>query len=192
MQLTKQQLIAALIGTSSAEADKFLAPINETLSRYHIDTALRIAHFLAQIGHESSGLDAVREYASGAAYEGRKDLGNIVAGDGVRYRGRGLIQITGRVNYYALSKAFGVDFVANPLLLESPRYAALSAGWYWASRNLNDLADGNFFLTITKRINGGTNGLADREQRFLIAAAALGIPGGVVPKPAATHVALAA
>ncbi len=181
MLLTKAQLIAALKGTTPAEADRFLGPINDTLSRYGITTPLRIAHFLAQVGHESCGLDAVREYASGAAYEGRKDLGNVVAGDGVRFRGRGLIQITGRANYYALSKAFGVDFVANPLLLESPQYAALSAGWYWNSRSLSALADGNFFVTITKRINGGVNGLADREQRFLIAAAALGVPGGVVP-----------
>ncbi|WP_221766249.1 glycoside hydrolase family 19 protein [Hymenobacter metallilatus] len=181
MQLTKQLLMAALIGCTAAEADKFLEPVNKTLAKYKINTPLRVAHFLAQIGHESCGLDAVREYASGAAYEGRKDLGNVQPGDGVRFRGRGLIQITGRANYFALSKAFGVDFVANPLLLEQPLYAALSAGWYWSSRNLNALADGNFFLTITKRINGGTNGYADRERRFLVAAAALGVPGGVVP-----------
>jgi len=181
MQLTKQLLMAALTGTSAAEADKFLAPINETLTKYKINTALRVAHFLAQIGHESRGLDAVREYASGAAYEGRSDLGNVVKGDGVRFCGRGLIQITGRANYFALSRAFGVDFIADPLKLESPRYAALSAGWYWNSRNLNELADGNFFLTITKRINGGTNGYTDRQARFLVAAKALGIPGGVVP-----------
>ncbi|UOQ53037.1 glycoside hydrolase family 19 protein [Hymenobacter cellulosivorans] len=185
MQLTKQLLMAAVTGCTAAEADKFLKPLNDTLVRYNISTALRIAHFLAQIGHESVGLDAVREYASGAAYEGRKDLGNVMPGDGVRFRGRGLIQITGRANYYALSQAFGVDFVANPVLLEQPLYAALSAGWYWKGRGLNELADGNFFLTITKRINGGTNGLADRERRFLVAAKALGVPGGVVPKVAA-------
>lgn len=173
--------MAALVGTTSAEADTFLGPINATLSRYNINTPLRVAHFLAQIGHESCGLNAVREYASGAAYEGRKDLGNTQPGDGVRFRGRGLIQITGRVNYYALGRAFGVDFEANPPLLESATYAALSAGWYWASRNLNELADRNFFDTITKRINGGTNGYADRMSRFLVAAAALGVPGGVVP-----------
>ncbi|SHL26326.1 glycoside hydrolase family 19 protein [Hymenobacter psychrotolerans] len=182
MQLTKQLLMAALVGTTAAEADKFLGPINQTLAAYHINTPLRVAHFLAQIGHESCGLDAVREYASGVAYEGRKDLGNVVKGDGVKFRGRGLIQITGRANYYALSKAFNVDFIANPLLLESPTYAALSAGWYWNSRSLNAMADGNFFDTITKRINGGTNGYADRLNRFLVAAKALGIPGGVVPK----------
>ncbi|MCA8829447.1 glycoside hydrolase family 19 protein [Hymenobacter pini] len=181
MQLTKAQLQAALIGCTAAEADKFLEPINQTLARYKINTPLRVAHFLAQIGHESCGLDAVREYASGAAYEGRKDLGNTQSGDGVRFRGRGLIQITGRANYFALGKAFGVDFVGNPLLLEQPLYAALSAGWYWSTRSLNELADGNFFLTITKRINGGTNGYADRERRFLVAAKALGVPGGVVP-----------
>jgi putative chitinase len=178
MQLTKLQLLAALVGATAAEADKFLKPLNATLERYQINTPLRVAHFLAQIGHESCGLDAVREYASGAAYEGRKDLGNTQKGDGVRFRGRGLIQITGRANYFALSRAFQVDFVANPLLLEQPMYAALSAGWYWNSRSLNAMADGNFFDTITKRINGGTNGYADRMNRFLVAAKALGIPGG--------------
>ena len=185
MQLTKQQLMAALTGCTSAEADKFLGAINTTLAVFKIDSPLRVAHFLAQIGHESCGLDAVREYASGAAYEGRKDLGNVYKGDGVKFRGRGLIQITGRANYFALSKAFRVDFVANPLLLEHPIHAAMSAGWYWNSRNLNELADGNFFDTITKRINGGTNGYADRMNRFLVAAKALGIPGGVVPEPVA-------
>ncbi|WP_218779884.1 glycoside hydrolase family 19 protein [Hymenobacter crusticola] len=167
--------MAALVGTTAAEADLFLGPINTTLEKYQINTPQRAAHFLAQIGHESAGLDYVREIASGAAYEGRTDLGNTQKGDGVRFRGRGLIQITGRANYYALSRAFGVDFVANPLLLEQPLYAALSAGWYWNSRSLNEMADGNFFLTITKRINGGRNGYADREARFLRAAKALGV-----------------
>ncbi|TGE08246.1 glycoside hydrolase family 19 protein [Hymenobacter fodinae] len=185
MQLTKTQLMAALIGCSAAEADKYLAPINETLLKYRIYSPLRVAHFLAQIGHESCGLDYAREIASGAAYEGRKDLGNTQPGDGVRFRGRGLIQITGRANYYALGKAFGVDLIANPVLLEQPRLAALSAGWYWQSRNLNEMADGNFFVTITKRINGGRNGIEDRERRFLQAAKVLGIPGGVVPAPVA-------
>lgn len=173
--------MAALTGCTAAEADRFLGPLNQTLARYQINTPLRVAHFLAQIGHESCGLNAVREYASGAAYEGRKDLGNVQPGDGVRFRGRGLIQITGRINYAALSKAFGVDFVGSPVLLEQPLHAALSAGWYWNSRNLNALADRNLFVSITKRINGGINGYADREQRFLVAARALGVPGGVVP-----------
>ena len=181
MQLTKNLLMAAVTGCSSAEADKFLGPINATLARYGITTPLRVAHFLAQIGHESCGFNAVREYASGAAYEGRRDLGNVQPGDGVRFRGRGLIQITGRTNYGALGRAFGVDFCANPVLLESPQFAALSAGWYWSSRNLNALADQNKFLAITKAINGGVNGLADREARFLVAARALGIPGGKIP-----------
>ncbi|MBG8553076.1 glycoside hydrolase family 19 protein [Hymenobacter guriensis] len=185
MQLTRPQLLEAVAGCSAAEATTFIGPINKTLARYKISTPLRVAHFLAQIGHESCGLDAVREYASGAAYEGRLDLGNVHPGDGVRFRGRGLIQITGRANYYALSRAFGVDFVADPVKLEQPLYAALSAGWYWNSRNLNELADGNFFRTITKRINGGTNGYADREARFLRAAKALGVPGGIVPAVAA-------
>lgn len=183
MKLTKQQLLDAVTGCTSTEADQYLQYLNDTLARYAINTPLRVAHFLAQIGHESAGFNAVREYASGAAYEGRLSLGNTQPGDGVRFKGRGLIQITGRANYFAMSKAFQTNFIDQPTLLEQPKYACLSAGWYWNSRNLNELADGNFFVTITKRINGGVNGLADREARFLRAAKALGIPGGRVPAP---------
>lgn len=175
MKLTLAQLKQAVIGATDAEAAKFLEPMNETLAKYNINTPLRVAHFLAQLGHESCGFDAVREYASGAAYEGRKALGNVVAGDGVKYKGRGLIQITGRTNYGAVGKAFGVDFLANPALLESPKYAVLSAGWFWNDRGLNALADANKFDTITRRINGGINGYDDRLKRFVKACAALGI-----------------
>lgn len=145
---------------------KFAGPLNDAMARYSIDTPKRQAAFIAQIAHESGSLRYTREIASGAAYENRLDLGNIHPGDGVRYKGRGLIQITGRDNYYRLGLSLGVDLIANPELLEAPEYAALSAGWFWNERGLNDLADANKFEMITRRINGGLNGLKDREQFF--------------------------
>jgi len=204
MQLTVQQLQAAVIGCTPELAAKFLDAINQTLTKYEIGkTPLRVAYFLAQLGHESGSFKYVREIASGAAYEGRADLGNTHVGDGVRFRGRGLIQITGRANYKACGKALGVDLEAHPELLEFPLNAALSAGWYWASRNLNTVVDKDrgantgldqaVFIRVTKAINGGTNGLADRQARFVQARKALGIPAPYrVPpvKPAAPEKAL--
>lgn len=137
-----------------------------TLEKYEINTYLRIAHFLAQVIHESGSFRYTEEIASGAAYEGRKDLGNTSPGDGKRYKGRGLIQLTGKANYKQYSDYAKIDFVANPIKLAELKHAVDSAGWFWKTRGLNALADKNEFLKITKRINGGTNGLFDREQHF--------------------------
>jgi putative chitinase len=127
----------------------------------------RKSAFIAQIAHESGQFNYVTEIASGSAYEGRKDLGNTIVGDGVKFKGRGLIQITGRANYGLCSTALtgsSHTFIDNPELLATPLYACLSAGWYWNSRGLNTLADMGDFMGITKRINGGTNGLASRLE----------------------------
>ena len=170
-------------------ATLFLPHIEATLSRFNINTPIRQLCFLAQVGHESGGLFYTEEIASGAAYEGRLDLGNTQAGDGRKFKGRGLIQITGRANYAVLSNDFGIDLVANPVLLgaknatkcstEQLQNAALSAGWYWNKRNINAIADqininnsidsGSNkarFIEITRKINGGTNGLQDRFNRY--------------------------
>lgn len=149
-----------------ADINRFTQPLIDTMQRYSINTPLRQAAFIAQIAHESGLFKYVREIASGAAYEGRKDLGNTQPGDGKKYKGRGLIQITGRANYAAISKDFGVDFISNPELLETPQYAALSAGWYWNTRKLNELADKGNFREITRRINGGFKGYAEREKYY--------------------------
>jgi len=141
----------------------FVEPLNDAMMEFSIDTVERETMFLAQIAHESGAFNYVKELASGEAYEGRKDLGNTEHGDGVRYKGRGLIQCTGRLVYKQLSDYFGVDFIAQPELLETPEYAARSAGWFWDSRKLNAIADKGDFLLLTKRINGGTNGYADRQ-----------------------------
>lgn len=146
-----------------AKANQWVGHINNAMAKYDINTSLRCAHFLAQVGHESGRLMYVRELASGKAYEGRIDLGNTTRGDGVKYKGRGLIQITGKANYQALSDSLGVDFVKVPQFLEIPEHAAMSAAWFWNSRKLNELADQDLLTKITKKVNGGRNGLEDRR-----------------------------
>lgn len=162
MKLTESQLKQCIPTASNANIKRFLEPINKTLVKYDINTVKRISAFLAQITHESGSLHYVKEIASGKAYEGRKDLGNIIPGDGVKYKGRGIIQITGRDNYMSLSKDFKVDFITKPELLEQPTNAVMSAGWFWDKNKLNLLADVGKFETITRRINGGLNGYKER------------------------------
>jgi putative chitinase len=147
------------------------------MQHYQIIGPKRMAAFIAQIGHESGQLQFVREIwgptPAQAKYEGRADLGNTVKGDGSRYRGRGLIQITGRANYVACGEALGLDLANQPELLELPQHAAMSAAWFWKQKGLNDLADKDQFNTITRRINGGLNGLQDRLEIWTRARAVL-------------------
>ncbi len=138
------------------------------LSRFEVTTPLRIVHFLAQVAHESDGFCAVEEYASGAAYEGRSDLGNTLPGDGKRYKGRSLIQLTGRSNYRAFTKWVqyyvpdAPDFEAKPELVATWPWAAWAVFYYWDTRTLNIYADRDDLVGLTKKVNGGTNGLSDR------------------------------
>ncbi|UQV48125.1 glycoside hydrolase family 19 protein [Janthinobacterium lividum] len=145
-----------------ARAAAFLAPLNAAMLEFGITTPARQASFLSQVGHESGQLLYVRELASGQAYEGRADLGNVQPGDGVRFRGRGLLQVTGRANYAACGKALGLDLLAQPALLEQTVNACRSAGWFWQTKGLNALADAGDQERVTRRINGGVNGLAER------------------------------
>ena len=168
MQLTLPQLLN-IMPLARTRAATFLDPLNSTMAEFGIKTPARQASFLAQLAHESGQLLYVRELASGAAYEGRKDLGNVQAGDGVRFRGRGLIQVTGRSNYAACGKALGLDLLAKPEMLEQTVNACRSAGWFWQSRGLNALADAGDQVAVTRRINGGTNGLAERLAYFKVA-----------------------
>lgn len=161
--LTASEL-RAIMPHAGARVDLFLEPLNAAMQEFAIDNPDREAAFLAQIAHESGSLRYVRELASGEAYEGRANLGNTQPGDGARFRGRGLIQVTGRTNYRACSLALFRDerLLASPELLEAPELACRSAGWFWKSRGLNPLADQQAFRIITRRINGGLNGLAER------------------------------
>jgi putative chitinase len=171
--------LQALFPHSISKCSIFLDPINQTFQKFLINTPERQSAFLAQVGHESGGLIYTKEIwgptTAQMSYEGRKDLGNTVTGDGKKYMGRGLIQITGRANYDKVGKALGVDLINNPVLLEQPLAAALSAGWFWQTHGLNDLADKGDFIGITKRINGGTNGLADRQALYAKAKQILGV-----------------
>ena len=171
--ITLDQL-RAIMPTAGIRAETFLTPLNRAMAEFDITTPARQAAFLAQIGHESGSLRYVRELASGAAYDtGRlaARLGNTLEddGDGERYRGRGLIQITGTANYRDCSAALFGDprhLLDHPELLELPDAAARSAAWFWSAKGLNELADAGDFLRITKRINGGTNGIEDRHAFY--------------------------
>lgn len=136
-------------------------------------TPLRLAHFLAQLGHESDGYRAMEEYASGAAYEGRADLGNTQPGDGKRYKGRGPIQCTGRANYRRYGLKIGIDLEGHPEIAAIPSLGMLIACTYWDDHGLNKLADADNIEAITRKINGGTNGLDDRKARLAAAKALL-------------------
>lgn len=162
--LTAEQLMK-IAPNASKERLKLLTPaLNQTFAKYQINTPLRIAHFIAQVAHESDCFNAMEEYASGEDYEWRDDLGNTQPGDGKRFKGRGLMQLTGRTNYADFSKAMGKDFIAQPELVGQPPYTVLVAGWYWDTRKLNGDADNDDVKTITKIINGGYNGLEDRKD----------------------------
>ena len=166
--LTIAQLLA-IMPYARPRAAKFLAPLNAAMLEFGITTPARQASFLSQVGHESGSLAYVRELASGAAYEGRRDLGNTWPGDGVRYKGRGLIQITGRANYAACGVALGLDLLTQPALLEQTVNACRSAGWFWQANGLNALADAGDQVKVSRRVNGGTNGLAERLALFAVA-----------------------
>lgn len=160
--LTLEQLTQISKKKNKKTLESVIGPLNDTMKKYQINTSLRICHFLAQVMHESGEFSWYREFASGAAYEGRADLGNTQTGDGVKYKGRGAIQITGRANYQKVTDSFGVDFINNPVWLEQINYGTQAAGWYWDRRHLNTYADQDDLREVTRRVNGGTNGLTDR------------------------------
>lgn len=173
MNLTSDQ-IRKVVGKSANQEiiDGVISSMREHALEFELDRPERVVHFLAQIAHESAHFRTTTEFASGAAYEGRKYLGNTFRGDGRKYRGRGLIQLTGRSNTKAFSqwmrrRDFGCpDFEANPEIIADFPWAFLASIYYWSSRDLNKLADANNIELITRRINGGLNGYADRLQYY--------------------------
>lgn len=176
--ITKDQVAKILPGVSHLE--EYYPFLIAGMIRYHIDTKARMSAYIAQVGHESDNFKALREYASGSAYEGRADLGNVEPGDGPRFKGRGAIQTTGRKNYLSASLTlYGDDrLIKHPELLEQPEAAFLSSGLYWDSRNINMICDKqedwhkpgphNYdkFTWITILINGGLNGYLDRVAAY--------------------------
>jgi len=174
--MNPQDLLHAT-GARIDRAIEWLPYIEAAMVEFEINTPARQAAFLAQIGHESGGLHWVVEIwgptIAQSHYEGRADLGNTEPGDGFKFRGRGLIQTTGRGNYQAAGDALGVDLINQPELLAQPELAARSAAWFWQTHGLNELADDRDFLHITRTINGGTNGYENRLALYLAAQAAL-------------------
>lgn len=175
--ITKEQLKSIMRGCKSADIELFIDPINQVMEKYEINTPLRIAHFLAQVGHESGSLKYKQEIASGKAYEGRKDLGNTQAGDGRKFKGHGLIQLTGRANHQKYADYVGdQDLMNHPERIgKEPIHSVGAAGWFWMMRDLNGLADQDDIVRITKRVNGGLNGLTDRKDYLRRAKAVLNI-----------------
>lgn len=172
MAITLEQL-KKIIGTNKYPDDKvklITDSLNDTFNRYEINTPMRMAHFLAQVLHESSAFKYTAEIWGNTPaqlkYDTRVDLGNTpeADGDGYKYRGRGWIQLTGKANYQSASTEFGQDFINNPDLLQNYPYAAMTAGWFWKSKGLNAFADKDDIMSITKKVNGGFNGLDDRKM----------------------------
>jgi putative chitinase len=193
--LSITQMKAVLPRLNWEKAQLYIPSITTVLPKFGIDTPLRKAHFLAQVAHESGGLQFTQENLNYSAqglrsvfgkyfptieiantyarkpekianrvYAGRMGNGNEASGDGWKFRGRGLIQLTGKENYQKFGQENGIDCVKNPDLLLQPEMALTSACWFWKKRNLNEFADKDDIIMITKRINGGTNGLNDRQQ----------------------------
>ena len=148
-------------------SDQQFNDLNSCLQRFEINTVPRIRHFLSQTAHESGGLRWMEEIASGSAYEGRRDLGNTSPGDGRKYKGAGVIQLTGRHNYQKFA-----DFIKDQKVMQGHSYVAqvypfTSAGFWWKNNNMNALCDrGATVREVTKRVNGGYNGLADRQRYY--------------------------
>lgn len=169
MKITRE-LILAIAPNAKSRVYTYLPFFERFQAEFEIESPVRVCHYLAQVMHESGELRYAEEISSGAQYEGRKDLGNTQKGDGRKYKGRGLIQLTGRANYTKYKAYCGFDVVEKPTLLAQPLGAVRSSMWFWATHGLNKMADvenGNnteAVLTMcTKRINGGVNGLSMRR-----------------------------
>lgn len=179
--LTESQLREIMPNLSAAKLAAFLPHLNKAMSEYGINTMRRAAAFVAQLAHESGEFRWMEEIWGPTAAQRRyepettlsKRLGNSAPGDGKRFKGRGPIQLTGRANYQRFGRLLGVDLVADPARAASPEVGFRTAALYWANRGLNELADAENFREITRRINGGFNGLADRQKYFERAKVAL-------------------
>jgi putative chitinase len=182
--ITEQDIIRLAGNPKREYLPGLVQGFNRWFPSYELNNGMRVSHFMAQVAHESDNFRTMEEYASGQAYEGRASLGNTQPGDGVRYKGRGIIQLTGRANYQTYGKALGLPLEDNPDLAEIPENAVRVALEYWkrTTRNgvtMNQLADKDDLESITRRINGGLNGLEDRRRKLQIAKSVWGTSGKV-------------
>ena len=178
MTLTVQQVQHIVPTLTEEKAQIVQMALNSCMYSNGITEPLVQAMFIAQTAHESDGYVYTKEIASGEAYEGREDLGNTSPGDGVKYKGRGYIQVTGKVNYIALMMDACIDCVEHPEILEEHNLAALSAAWFWKTHNCTELCGTGTdedFVKVTRRINGGENGLDSRRAYWARAKEALGL-----------------
>ncbi len=179
--VTRDQLLKIMPGIPRHLADTYLPLLNAAMREYEINTTLRVSAFLGQLAHESAELKYFEEIASGVAYEGRYDLGNVYPGDGRRFKGRGPIQLTGRANYRDYGKELGLDLMNNPELAASPSVGFRIAGAFWKRKGLNALADAGEYKKISAKINGinkktgEPNGLDSRIKYYTVAKEALGV-----------------
>ncbi len=175
MTISGTQLVASMPHISPIRAANMFPFLVKAMEEAEVNTPLRQAAFLAQLGHESCSLRYMEEIASGEAYEGRADLGNTEPGDGPRYKGRGPIQLTGRNNYRACGAALSLNLEGDPEQAAQPAVGFRVACWFWTKHKLNELADQgpSKFDAITHVINGGQNGAEDRRARYALARAAL-------------------
>jgi putative chitinase len=180
-------LLATMPGLSRGDADRYLPLMEAAMREYGATSEMRARMWLAQVGHESGSLRYFEEIADGSAYEGRKDLGNTQPGDGKKYKGRGPIQVTGRYNYTEAAGALGLPLVDRPEMAADPPHAFRISAWWWKAHGLNEISDTGDVVAATKRINGGTNGLSDRQSRYELArrqGAKVAVSGGPsAPKP---------
>lgn len=170
--------VQAICNSKRPQIEAVYPAITKCLDRWDLQTPIRQAMFIAQTAAETGGYQWLAELASGSAYEGRADLGNTEPGDGVRFKGRGLIQLTGRGLYTRCSEELYWPrdlLLTQPELLEQPDYAANSAGWFWDFKQLNRLADASDIVGASRRINGGNSGLAERMDLYKRACYALGV-----------------
>ena len=189
--ITETQLKSIMPNLAAPKLQLYLPHLNTAMQTYGVNTMLRTAAFVAQLAHESAEFRFMEEIWGPIPAQTRyeppselaKRLGNTQAGDGKRFKGRGPIQITGRFNYKKYGDLLGTDLVLQPDLAAQPAVAFSTAGLFWKTNGLNELADGEQFVTITKRINGGTNGLPDREKYYARAKDVLA--QGFVAAPAA-------
>lgn len=168
--VTAAALMRIVPELTQAKADEIVGPLNDAMREGGVNTPLRQAAFISQTAVESDRFRTYVEYGSGEEYEGRcsgpDGLGNCSPGDGVKYKGRGIIQLTGKDNYDRAGKALGVDFVNNPELAADPQWAFKTSVWFWNTHNLNALADNGDNLEVTHRINGGEHGLSERMRYY--------------------------
>lgn len=167
LAVTRERLLR-LTPSGKADIVNGIARRFDALAREHdVSTRLRLCHFLAQAAHETDGFRTLEEYGGASyflRYEGRQDLGNTQAGDGIRYHGRGIFQLTGRGNYRRFGTIIGIDLEAEPERAKEPDISLLVAFAYWSERAINNAADADDVAAVTKLINGGRNGLAERAR----------------------------